>query len=144
MTDGAPAWWHWRNRRVRLADGATMTLADTPENQAEYPQPKSQKAGLGFPIFRMVVLLCLATGALLDAAIGPCVGKGSDEQTLLRSLLDTLLRGEILIGDAYYATDFWLSGNSAGYDILILHDLTKNWRAPSSLRPRHLSKLWTY
>jgi hypothetical protein len=108
VTDGAPAGWHWQTQRVRLADGATMTLADTPENQAEYPQSKIQKAGLGFPICRMVVLLCLATGALLDAAIGPCVGKGSDEQTLLRSLLDTLLRGEILIGDAYYATYFLL------------------------------------
>ena len=85
-----------------------MTLADTPENQAEYPPSKSQKAGLGFPIGRMVVLLCLATGAVLDAAIGPCVGKGSDEQTLLRALLETLLQGEILLGDAYYPTYFLL------------------------------------
>ncbi len=108
VTDGAPAGWHWRNRRVRLADGATMTLVDTPQNRAKYPQPNSQKAGLGFPICRMVVLLCLATGALLDAAVGPCEGKGSDEQTLLRSLLDTLLHGEILIADAYYATYFLL------------------------------------
>jgi hypothetical protein len=108
VTDGAPAGWHWQNRRVRLVDGATMTLADTPENQAEYPPSKSQKAGLGFPIGRMVVLLCLATGAVLDAAIGPCVGKGSDEQTLLRALLETLLQGEILLGDAYYPTYFLL------------------------------------
>jgi len=93
---------------VRLVDGATMTLADTEENQAAYPQPKSQKTGLGFPICRMVVLLCLATGALLNAATGPCEGKGSDEQTLLRSLLDTLSRGEVLIADAFYATYFLL------------------------------------
>ena len=89
VTDGAPDCWHWRGRRVRLADGATMTLADTADNQAAYPQPTSQKTGLGFPICRMVVLLCLATGALLDAAIGPCAGKGSDEQTLLRTLGST-------------------------------------------------------
>jgi hypothetical protein len=108
VAEGAAAWWLWRNRRVRLADGATMTLADTQDNQAKYPQPKSQKAGLGFPICRMVALLCLATGALLDAAIGPCAGKGSDEQTLLRALLDTLQGGEILIADAYYATYFLL------------------------------------
>jgi hypothetical protein len=93
VAEGAAAWWLWRNRRVRLVDGATMTLADTPENQAKYPQPKSQKAGLGFPICRMVALLCLATGALLDASTGPCAGKGSDEQTLLRGLLDTLQYG---------------------------------------------------
>jgi len=108
VTDGAPAWWHWHGRRVRLADGATLTLADTAENQAKYPQPTSQKPGLGFPICRLVVLMCLATGALLDGAIGPCVGKGSDEQSLLRTLLDTLLRGEILIADAFYATYFLL------------------------------------
>jgi hypothetical protein len=60
VTDGAPNWWHWQQRRVRFADGATMTLADTEENQAKYPQPKSQKDGLGFPICRMVVLLWCA------------------------------------------------------------------------------------
>jgi hypothetical protein len=66
-----PPWWLWRGRRVRLVDGTTMTLADTQENQAEYPQPASQKQGLGFPVLRLVVLLCLATGALIDAAMGP-------------------------------------------------------------------------
>ena len=55
VTDGAPVWWHWHGRRVRLADGATLTLADTAENQAKYPQPTSQKPGLGFPICRLVV-----------------------------------------------------------------------------------------
>jgi hypothetical protein len=49
MTAEASAgWWHWQGRRVRLVDGATVTLADTPENQAAYPQPSSQKPGLGF------------------------------------------------------------------------------------------------
>ena len=47
-------------------------------------------------------------GVVLDAAIGPCAGKGSDEQTLLRALLDSLLSGEILVADAYYATYFLL------------------------------------
>ena len=89
ITDAAPQWWQWQGRRVRLVDGATVTLADTEENQATYPQPSSQKPGLGFPIARMVALLCLASGALLNAATGPCEGKGSDEQTLLRGMLDT-------------------------------------------------------
>jgi hypothetical protein len=74
-----PPWWRWRGRRVRRVDGTTMTLADTPENQAEYPQPASRKQGLGFPVLCLVVVLCLATGALIDAAMGPCEGKGSSE-----------------------------------------------------------------
>ena len=108
ITSGAASWWHWRNRPVRLVDGATVTLADTEENQADYPQPNSQKAGLGFPQCRMVTLLCLGSGALLNAATGPCKGKGGDEQTLLRSMLDTLNDGDVLLGDAYYATYFLL------------------------------------
>jgi hypothetical protein len=40
--------------------------------------------------------------------MGPCRGKGSDEQTLLRSILDTLEAGDILLGDAFYATYFLL------------------------------------
>ena len=108
IAEGAASWWHWRGRRVRLVDGATVTLPDTEENQAAYPQPGSQKAGLGFPICRVVALLCLGSGALLNAATGPCAGKGSDEQSLLRSMLDTLERDDILLGDAFYATYFLL------------------------------------
>ncbi len=73
-----------------------------------YPQSNSQKAGLGFPICRLVALLCLGSGALLDAATGPCKGKGSDEQALLREMLDSLNGDDILLGDAYYATYFLL------------------------------------
>jgi len=44
----------------------------------------------------------------LDTAMGPCEGKGSDEQSLLREMLDTLQAGDILVGDAFYATSFLL------------------------------------
>jgi hypothetical protein len=87
VAEGAASWWHWQGRPVRLIDSATVTLADTPENQAAFPRPGSQKPGLGFPICRVATLLCLGSGALLNAATGPCQGKGGDEQTLLRSML---------------------------------------------------------
>ncbi len=57
VADGAATWWHWQGRQVRLVDGATVSLADTQENQAAYPQSSSQKAGLGFPMCRLVALL---------------------------------------------------------------------------------------
>jgi len=53
-------------------------------------------------------IICLGSGVLLDAAVGRYRGKGGDEQSLLRSMLDTLKRGDILLGDAYYATYFLL------------------------------------
>jgi hypothetical protein len=108
VTTHAPAAWHWRGRPVRLVDGTTMTLPDTPANQAAYPQSRSQKPGLGFPLCRMVGLVCLGSGAVLNAAIGRYAGKGGDEQSLLRSILDTLERGDVLLGDAFYATYFLL------------------------------------
>jgi hypothetical protein len=108
IADGVSEGWLWRGRRVLLADGTTTTLPDTEANQAAYPQPASQSNGLGFPIMRLVGLLCLASGALLDAAEGPCAGKGSDEQTLFRGLLDHLGEGDILLGDAYFPTYFLL------------------------------------
>ena len=45
--------------------------------------------------------MCLGSGALLDAATSPYHGKGNDEQTLLRGLLNNLNTGEILVGDAF-------------------------------------------
>src|SRR3989338_5106020 len=106
MADQVPDEWHWRGRPVRLVDGTTVTMPDTPANQATYPQPRSQQPSLGFPLCRLVGLLCLGSGAVLNAAIGAYRGKGGDEQTLLRSILDTLERADVLVGDAYYATYF--------------------------------------
>jgi hypothetical protein len=108
VTAHAPDAWHWRGRPVRLVDGTTLVMPDTPANQSAYPQPRSQKPGLGFPLCRMVGLVCLGSGALLQAAIGHHRGKGGDEQSLLRSILDTLERGDLLLGDALYATYFLL------------------------------------
>ena len=109
VASGAAGWWHWRGRPVRLVDAATVTLPDTAANQDAFPQPSSQKPGLGFPICRLATLICLGSGALLDAAIGPCQGKGSDEQALLREMLAAVQAGDILLGDAYYATYFLLA-----------------------------------
>lgn len=104
----APATWHWMNRPVRLVDGTTVTLPDTPANQADYPQSRNQKPGLGFPLCRIVGLICLGSGAVLNAAFSRYSGKGSDEQSLLRLMLDTLERDDLLLGDAFYATYFLL------------------------------------
>ncbi len=103
-----PQTWYWRGRTVRLVDGTTVAMPDTPANQAAYPQPSSQKPGLGFPQCRLVGISCLSSGALLNVALGPSQGKGNDEQALLRSALDTLASGDVLLGDAYYATYFLL------------------------------------
>jgi hypothetical protein len=93
--------------RLLMVDGCTVTAADTPENQAEYPQNPAQEEGLGFPIIRCVTLISLTTGLLVDAETGPYSGKESGETALLWKLLDRLQPGDILVADSYYCT-YWL------------------------------------
>lgn len=115
-----PDRWRWQGRRVRLVDGTTVTMPDTSANQAAYPKHGGQKSGLGFPICRIVGITCLSSGALLNAAVGRFNGKGGDEQTLLRSIQDTLEPGDMLLGDAFFPTYFFLAAMQArGVDILM-------------------------
>jgi hypothetical protein len=107
IVEHMPDAWHWRGRRVKLVDGTTVTMPDTPENQAVYPQQKGQKPGLGFPIARMVGLICLGSGAVLDAAMGPFKGKRTGEHALFRQLLDSLEPGDVVLADRYYCS-YWL------------------------------------
>jgi hypothetical protein len=58
----------WPGRNVKVIDGTTLSMPDTPENQGIYPQPSSQKPGCGFPRMRLVGAFSLATGAMLDYA----------------------------------------------------------------------------
>lgn len=101
--------WRWQGRRVRIVDGTTVTLPDTPENQQRYPQSRSQKPGIGFPMCRVVGITCLSSGALLDAAMCPVKGKGNDEQSLLRTMIKTFENNDVLLGDAFYATYFLIA-----------------------------------
>jgi hypothetical protein len=98
----APAEWLWRGRRVRIVDGSTVTMPDTPENQAAYPQAKTQRPGCGFPIARIVVVFSLAVGTVLEAAIGSYQGKQSGENSLFRTLDGVLEAGDVLVADRYY------------------------------------------
>lgn len=104
-----PDEWNWQGRRVRIIDGTTVTLPDTEANQAVFPQQRGQRPGLGFPICRIVGITCLASGALLNAAIGRFNGKGGDEQALLRTIQDTFQPGDIVLGDAFFATYFFIA-----------------------------------
>jgi hypothetical protein len=108
---GAAAWL-WRGRRVLLVDGTTASMPDAPRNQAAFPQPNSQAPGLGFPVVRMVAIIALATGVVLDLATGPYAGKETGETALLRDVWDRLEPGGIVLGDRVSASDFGILGLS--------------------------------
>jgi hypothetical protein len=105
--------------RVLLVDGFVITAADTPENQAEYPQKPSQEEGLGFPLLRCVTLTSLFTGLLFDLASGPYSGKETGETALMRKLLDVLQAGDKLVADCHYCT-YWMVAACRARDVHIV------------------------
>jgi hypothetical protein len=94
-------------RKVKVVDGTVCSMPDTPLNQKQWPQPSAQKPGLGFPLVRLVVVMALNCAAVLDIAMGPYKGKQTGETALLRSILDSLESGDVLLADRYYAS-FWM------------------------------------
>lgn len=115
----APLEWRWRGRCVKLLDGTGVSMPDTAENQACFPQPSSQAPGVGFPLARLCALIDLSSGALLEAATGAHRGCGHSELDLARTLLHTLCAGDLLLADALYANYFLIAHLiEAGVDVL--------------------------
>ncbi len=86
----------WHGLRPKVIDGTALSLPDTPDHQADYPQSRSQKPGCGFPLLRLVGVFSLATGVLLDFAQG---NKHHQELSLLWKLFDQFRRGDLVLGD---------------------------------------------
>lgn len=96
--------WRWQGRRVKIADGTTCSMPDTPTNEQAFGKPRNQRGSSGFPVVRLLVVLCLATGAVLDLALGPCRGKKTGELTLFRLLEKAFEKGDIVLADRLFCT----------------------------------------
>lgn len=119
MSQRTPATWLWRGRHVKLIDGTTTLMPDTRANQADYPQHGRQESGVGSPLARLVGVISLAHGAVLDVTMGPYQGKESGEHGLLRKLLGSFETSDVVLADAYYASYFLIAGLIArGIDIV--------------------------
>ena len=101
--------WLWHGMHAKLVDGFTFTMMDTPANQRAFPQAKTQAPGVGLPVARTCAILSLATAAIQDIAIGPYEGKETGETALLRSLLDGLDEGDLVVFDRYFCSYMMLA-----------------------------------
>ncbi|TWT68220.1 IS4 family transposase [Crateriforma conspicua] len=106
IDDQAPDDWLWLGHRVVTGDGTTITMADTPENQAEYPQQRGQAVGCGFPIMRVVVLFALSTGVVLETAMGKYRGKLTAEVSLFREVDQLIQEDDVFLADRAYSSWF--------------------------------------
>ncbi len=101
--------WLWHGLHPKLVDGFTFTLMDTPANQRQFPQAKTQAPGVGLPIARACAILSLTTAAIQDVAVGPFAGKETGETALLRVLLDDFRPGDLIVFDRYFCSYMMLA-----------------------------------
>jgi Transposase DDE domain len=106
LMEQLPDAWRWHGHRVKLVDGSTVSMPDTPELQQAFPQNPRQAPGVGFPIARVVVVFCLSCGSALDAAMGKYQGKATGENKLFRALTDCVEPDDVFVGDRFYGS-FW-------------------------------------
>ena len=85
-----------QGRVVKVMDGSTLALPDTPENQKMYPQSTSQKPGCGFPLLHLLVVGSTRGGGVLHYAKGDY---HHGEMRLLHTLCATLAAQDIVIYD---------------------------------------------
>jgi len=104
MEERAEASWLFKSMHAKLLDGFTFTMPDTAKNQRVYPQHKAQKPGVGLPIARGAAIVSLATACVIDMAIGPYQGKQTGEPALVRSIISSLLPGDLAVADRYYCS----------------------------------------
>jgi len=119
LSTHTPKDWLWRGRHVKLVDGTTVLMPDTEENQMRYPQHGGQAPGVGFPIARMVGIISLTAGAVIDVAMGPYKGKCTGEYGLFRRISESFDEGDIMLADRYFCSYFLIADMQArGVDVL--------------------------
>ena len=109
----AAPWRALQGRPVKVADGATVTLLDTPKNRGAYPPLHCPPPN--FPLLRLVVLFSLCSGAVLALAEG---NLHQSELALFGLLLNNLAKGDIVIGDSgfgHYVVVALLQGLGVGF-----------------------------
>lgn len=104
LDKGVDPRWLWKSKRVYVYDGSSVSMPDTAENQRDYPQPDTQKPGLGFPLARLAAVFSLACGAVLDLGICRYAGKGQSELGMLRTLWDMFRPGDVMLADRLMCT----------------------------------------
>jgi len=112
--------WRWKGRDVKIADGTTCSMPDTPDNQQAYPQSNSQQPGLGFPIMRLLAVFSLATGVVLDMRFCRYAGKYQSELGMLRELWDLFAASDIVLTDRYLCSWFEIATlRQRGVDVVM-------------------------
>jgi hypothetical protein len=130
-------------RPIKVVDGSSTQLPDTPRNQKRFPQPRQQKPGCGFPVLKFLLLFSLKSGSVLNVVMGSL---RHHDLRLLRPLQDELEKGDILLGDRAFGEYTTLATwPQQGVDVLArLHQARKvDFRKARRLAQNDALFVWT-
>jgi hypothetical protein len=107
-----------------IATPASLDVADTAENRAEFGAPGASRGASAFPQLRLVALVENGTHVLFGARLGRYA---EGEATLAHDVLAALRPGMLCLADRYFfGHALWQRAASTGADLL--------WRVKSNLR----------
>jgi hypothetical protein len=93
----------WLGHRVFVADATSATTPDEPVLQDLWPQPSAQAQGCGFPTIKLLGLLDLVTGMIVQLSL-MCMDV--HEMSQLPGLHAALRAGDVLLADRGFCS-FW-------------------------------------
>lgn len=93
----------WIGHRVFVADATSATTPDEPVLQDLWPQPAAQAPGCGFPAIKLLGLLDLVTGMVVQLSL-MCMNV--HEMSQLPALHAALRAGDVLLADRGFCS-FW-------------------------------------
>jgi hypothetical protein len=130
-----------QGRAVKVLDGTTLTLPDTPANQRDYPQTAAQQRGCGFPVMQLLVAWSARGGGVLAHVAGD---HHHGELRLLHQLGSTLQPQDIVIYDRAAGNYVACARLRAAQTDLISRVATRpiDWRRGRRLGPGERLVVW--
>jgi hypothetical protein len=86
----------WMGRDVKVIDGTGVSMPDTEENQARWPQNSSQKPGCGFPQAKLVGCFSLASAGLITWTLSD---QNNHEAKVWRDMWDIFQPDDVALTD---------------------------------------------
>jgi hypothetical protein len=107
----------WRGRLVCAVDGTQMCVPDSAANLQVYRCGGGHHGGTGYPMLRLVALVCCGTRTVIEAAFG---SDRRSETAMATDLTSAMRPGMIVLADRHYGYAPTITALAAtGADLLI-------------------------
>jgi hypothetical protein len=91
----------WHGHAVRIVDGSSFSMPDTPELAEHFGQPVQQKAGCGFPVAHLLVLFDWQSGLLAEPVLSPLYTTDLKHTARMHEQMQA---GDVLLGDDSFSS----------------------------------------